>query len=703
MADNPFDQFDPTPAAPSTTANPFDQFDVIAAKTKPIMAGDGQTITVTAKRNLNAGNDALGTDFQNYLAGIGKSLVDTGRGTAQTVAGTVAQAIEPTRRLYAGLGNNDAATLLGKPAAINEALKQEQSAVNERDAALMGTKAGLAGDITGQAALVLAPGAALKVARVGAVPGALESALLPETVRGAAIQGGVQGAVQPLTADESDQQRLNSAAVGGVAGAGGAVIPRVIGAVGRTGKALVAPFTEGGQNSIIADLAKRFGITSADVTPSAVPGVRPTLAEATGSPNAANFQRSLQNQPGAQDAFAEREAANNAKRFAYLQQAVGTPEGNVALANAREQVSSPLYDLARTIDRTQRRDASAVVASANAQAQRQAADQAATIRAQGALQPGSQAANEKAAQAVERSAPVYQLQAHPDITKLMNRPVFAQAVQVARSALQDAGRSDLAADPLQSLDGLQKVKWALDQGINQADGTPLKNADKATIASIKSQFMDATNQMSPAFKAANTMHAGMSKQLNANEVGQAILQRGTSAAEDVNGIPQVQRAKLAGAVRSADTIAQQVTGQKNATAASTLTPDQIGAFSSVLHDLARAQGPMTGSLPKGSPTVQNAISQNLLSSAGATPGLGLATNLPVLSRIASLADTVYKAVPKIQADLQAKAQEFALNPMGAQAQKIWEKLTPTERRTFEQLTTPYGAQTGQGVRTTAQQ
>ncbi len=663
---------------------------------------DGQTVTVTAKRGSKPGDEALGSDWQNYLAGIGKSLVDTGRGAAQTVAGTIAQAIEPTRQLYAGLGSNAAADALGQPAAINQALKDQQSEVNERDAPLIGTKAGLAGDITGNAAMVLAPGAALKAARTAAIPGAVESALLPETIRGAAAQGAVQGAVQPLSADESDQSRLTNAAIGGAAGAAGAVIPRAIGAGVRAVKAVAAPFTENGRASIIADLAKRFGIDPGTIEPSQVPGVQPTLAEATASPNAANFQRALLNQPGAQDLFNERALANNAARYTYLRNAVGTPETVQGLKDVRAQGTSPLYDLARTIDDVQRSDAGNVIANANANAQAEATAKAAALRDQGRLIPGSQTASEQAAQDAEQAAPVYTLQAHPDIQKLMARPVFAQAVSVAKNALQDAGRPDLAADPLQSLDGLQKVKWALDQGVNQADGTPLKNADKATIASIKNQFLDATNQLSPAFQAANQRYADLSKPIMASEVGQEILRRGTSAAEDINGIPQVQRAKLAGAVQNADTIAQNITGQKNATAASTLTPDQTGAFKSVLYDLARGAQAGGGSLPPGSPTVQNAVSQNLLGSIGAVPGLSGLTSVGPLARVASALDGVLK-VTDIPAKLQDEARNFVLNPTSPGAQKVLEKLTPAQRSTLEALTTPVGAQAGQGLRTSAQQ
>lgn len=677
MADtNPFDQFDTTTAAP--TANPFDQFDA------------PKTITVTAKRGSEPGNEALGSDWENYLAGIGKSIVESGRGSAQAVMSALANAIAPTQALYGSFGAPDAVTsALGKPAAINEALKQAQSEAEQRDIPLMSTTAGRAGDISGQALQILAPGAVLKATRAAELPGVLSTvgeggvtrALLPETVSGAAVQGGVQGAVQPLTKEQADTDRAINAAIGAGAGVTGAAIPRAIGATIRGFKGLVAPFTESGQSSIIADLARRFGIEPGNITPSQVPGVKPTLAEASGSPNAANFQRALLNQPGAQDAFAQRAAENNAARYAYLRNAAGTPESIAALQDAREAAASPLYNLARNMD-------SEKIAIAQGQANQ--------IREAGRLFPGSDfivPSAENAATAIENAVP-------EQVKPLMQRPAFQQAINDAAQLLAERGKPGM--NPLTSVEGLQAIKTSLDNAINKAPTSSAATFDVNAVKGTRAALVQALQDISPVQREADVAFAKASAPINAQQVAQEILQRGTSATENTAGIPQVQAGKLATAMRNADDIAASVTGRKAATAAGTMTPEQIGAFKTVLGDLARQAEVTRGSLPPGSPTLQNAISQNLLSRIGAVPGLEKVTSSGPVSTLSNLFDWTLKRTG-IPEKLRAKAMDFALNPTGPNAAAIRAQLTPAQSTALEQLVSPYSAQGLQTMRESMQQ
>lgn len=103
--------------------------------------------------------------FDKFAAGVGKSIVDTGRGVGQ---------------------------LLGLVS------REEVDEARKRDAALMDTGAGMAGNISGNLAQALF------------IPGG-------STVKGAAMIGGAMGAVQPVGTDES---RLQNTAIG--AGLGGA-------------------------------------------------------------------------------------------------------------------------------------------------------------------------------------------------------------------------------------------------------------------------------------------------------------------------------------------------------------------------------------------------------------------------------------------------------------------------------------------------
>ena len=148
-------------------------------------------------------NPTEGNSFlQNSMIGAGKAVVDTGRGV---------------RQLLSKIGIGD-----------EKAIQQEIDDAKERDKAVMGTGGGLVGNIGGQIATALLPGAALTkggqalmaVPRLGQIGSGLAAAgqalTAPASIKAAAMAGGALGAVQPVASD--DMGRLANIAFG----AGGA-------------------------------------------------------------------------------------------------------------------------------------------------------------------------------------------------------------------------------------------------------------------------------------------------------------------------------------------------------------------------------------------------------------------------------------------------------------------------------------------------
>jgi hypothetical protein len=119
------------------------------------------------------------SNFQNARAGFGKAFPDLLRGVQQLAADTM----YPTRN-------------------ASEALRKEQDEVRLRDAPLMRTKAGSAGNIGGN------------------VAAALPTAFIPgvNTYTGAATIGAGLGALQPVGTEDSRAQNAAIGAAGGVAG-----------------------------------------------------------------------------------------------------------------------------------------------------------------------------------------------------------------------------------------------------------------------------------------------------------------------------------------------------------------------------------------------------------------------------------------------------------------------------------------------------
>lgn len=103
----------------------------------------------------------------------------------------------------------------------------------------METGAGLAGNVSGQAMQAIGAGGILKGA------GVIDS-MVPQTYRGAALAGAVQGAVQPLDNTQGQGQRLLNAGYGAGAGIAGQAIPAAVGAGARTLRSMVDPITDSG-------------------------------------------------------------------------------------------------------------------------------------------------------------------------------------------------------------------------------------------------------------------------------------------------------------------------------------------------------------------------------------------------------------------------------------------------------------------------
>lgn len=264
---------------------------------------------------------------ERFAAGIGRSIVETGRGIRQAVPAAVM-----------GVGR----ALAGDPAAralldkrTEGFRQQEQARVDEArrlDGPLLDTGAGMAGNITGLVGQLVGPGL---VARGTAAA----SALLPSTIRGNALQGTALGSLQSVSTDES---RAQNALIGGAAGGAGAALAS---GVGRAGRAAVNAWANRGVSStdriaagIIAreaDDVSRVGVAQ----PSAVPGVQRTLAEESLDPGIARLERNLRSTERGFDAV---DRSNNAARVAAVETFAGDEAALSAARSARQQAAMPL-------------------------------------------------------------------------------------------------------------------------------------------------------------------------------------------------------------------------------------------------------------------------------------------------------------------------------------------------------------------------
>jgi hypothetical protein len=240
----------------------------------------------------------MGADTTNFLSGVGKGMVDVGRGVGQAVGLVSRDDVAESRRL---------------------------------DEPLMQTGAGKWGSVAGTAA-ALVPAAF--------IPGA-------NTLAGAALIGAGSGALAPSV---STQETLQNTGIGAGAGALGQAAGRLLGAGYQGAKALVSPFTERGQQAIAARSLQAFASDPAAAAAalragqaSQIPGVQQTAAEIARDPGLAQLQRTIANNPDAGRALAQRGMQNQEARAAALEGIAGTDAQREAAVAARQAFAGDAY------------------------------------------------------------------------------------------------------------------------------------------------------------------------------------------------------------------------------------------------------------------------------------------------------------------------------------------------------------------------
>lgn len=650
--------------------------------------GPGKSVAPTLEQDGKAG---LGSDWQNFGAGMGKSMVDSARGIAQTVADPISQAFQPFKVLDEIASKQGVAPQFEAQASIanlGPKLQEDQADANQRDKALLGTKAGMAGNITGYGLQLIGPGAAIKArsALAGTEAPAIVDALLPRTFEGAIKQGAATGYVQPTQKGDSEGTRLKNAAIGATIGGVAQVIPGAIGAGYQTIRGLIDPLTDAGQKQIIANALARFG-RGGNLTPEAskVAGVSPTLAEATGNTGIANLQRFLQALPENSEAFTQKQLENNGARVGLLRRLFGDQSTIDAASQSRQEGTSGLYELASKLDELRGADASRLTSAAEQQSAEQAAKTNAAnlerFKQAKATSLGSDVAPPE--QVKPASFPI---QPTPELKSLAQRPAMQRAMVQAVNLAKNQGAR--IGNPLASIRGIQYVKMALDQMLNANPTQSLGKFDKAAVAGIKDALMAEAEKISPEFATANAEFARLSQPINAMQTGQEILSKASSNQLDRLGNPALRPESFAGAVNNADAIAQNVTGFKGATAEKILSPEQVQALKDVSADLGRQQTGQGGGKAIGSNTLQNLASASMLDNVASALGSPRLAEAPIVQRLSRVLDNVYR-VAGVPTDLKEGLTRVVLNPEAPESRAILAKITPTQRRLITQAIAPY--------------
>jgi hypothetical protein len=355
---------------------------------------------------------------------------------------------------------------------------------------------------------------------------------------------------------------------------------RAIGAVGRGAKAaLWDPFTAPGQQRIASNVLQNFagGPQEAQAAaaalqnmPSTLPGVLPTTAELAGNAGLAQLQKTLSSQPALMQDFTARAQGNRSALVNAVRGIAGSPADLNAAESARSVVTAPMY----------------------------------------------------------KAADPVQVPMDAELTRLLNRPSMEKAWSRAEQLAAERGDTLIKPSPPSALSGaagsafdtappqvsgkaIQYLKMGLNDLLDTADqkgiGSHEQNALKSTLAS----FNNWTMKNVPELRAADAAYQHLSGPINQMQVGTKLSDTLTPALTDFGQNTRLTANNFANAVRNGDQLTQRVTGMP-LSLSDVLGSVHMDTIKKVGEQLARTANAAELGAPKGSPTAQNLISQNVM-------------------------------------------------------------------------------------------
>lgn len=432
---------------------------------------------------------------------------------------------------------------------------------------------------------------------------------------------------------------------------GGALPPAVkaAGAVGNSIfqniKAPIQMLTDKGQRTIAAQTALNAAGENADdiiqrlkTAQGLVPGELPTVAEVAESPGLAAMQRAMSSADP--EGYGHRFIANSDAREAALRAIAQDEAARAAATKARDSTSKSLYAKAFNDD--------AARMAVEAQAQREtatAARQRAESIAWNNLDTG---VVQKPANALPTSG----------LQSLSERPAFRDAMAMARESMDNAG-VDV---PLNSLEGLHRVKQALDSALNgSAPNSALSRYDRRSLMDMKSQLIAELKNLSPTYDAARQSYANLSKPINQMDVGQYLLEKLKPASTDYGKLTGERANAFLQAVRDADQTAKNALGTKAAGGLKDiLTTEQMATIDNVAKSLARVGNANDLGRGVGSNTYQNLAMDKLAGQAG------MPSIFDFAGPAGSIAGRIIKAMNhSAEPEVKSKLAQLLLDPQAA--------------------------------------
>lgn len=543
--------------------------------------------------------------------------------------------------LWLGFKNALAAPLVGGAQRLGLEGAQNTADAWAEDASAIGRRpGGMGGQVVG-GTVVAAPTAMF--------PGA-------NTIIGGAALGGLTGALQPTAENES-------ALWNGVLGAGmGGAIPAGIRAA-RTGRAiLVDPFTETGRTRIAGKTIYRAAGEEAPRLQASLasargntPGFQPSTAQAARNDGVSALDRTMRAiDPAAYGALDQEQRSALASA---LQSVAQTPEARKAALDAANASAKSLYGPALkeqmpvtdTLVRLAQRPS---MRRAEARAESLGEEIGAPFRAYlKDLRPqyvpiGRQKMPPAEVIVPQSSSERYMM--HPETEKIIPMP--------------DGPVQYFEIPPVESMPvrDMHTIKMGMD-ALMQDPTIGIAGREKAAINATRNRLLDLFPE---SYQKARESHIEMNRPVHQMDIGQELYRRLVPALADQGNAPfRMNAQSYANALRNGDSLAQHVTGMKNAKLGSIMTPEQMALLQGVAKDAeAKAASEMAGR-GVGSDTVQKLSMSNLAAEAGIPTFVQNLASVPG-GWLKRGADVLYRSADE---DIRKKLAFLLTNPQEAAA------------------------------------
>jgi hypothetical protein len=453
--------------------------------------------------------------LDKFRAGMGKAFYDVARGAGQVV----------------GLVD-----------------REDVAESRKRDAPLMRSGAGVAGNIAGNV------GALLPTAFI---PGAA-------TIPGAAAIGAASGFLQPST---STSETLMNTGIGGIAAPAAILAGRGISATYQGAKGLVEPMTRQGQERIAARVLQASATNPERAAANAlnarplVSGSQPTLAQVADDPGLAQLERTILNNPEAAPALQQRFAAQRAARMGAVADVAGTDDYYNAIKEGRRIFANEDYSKA--------------------------------------IQQGIDPDMAKAV-----GPQLQSLLERPSIQRAQR-----DAVRLAKE--NGVSLAESPAGSLEGLDWVKKAldnqisKAAV-------PGSSIGKEELRALLQTKDDLMKTMELLAPGYKEANDAYAAMSRQVNSMDVARSLMDKLQKPGSEYAGASakEMGDAYMRALSQAQDSV-KKATGM-NKNISQVMNTRDIAQLEGVARDLGRKSFAENAGRATGSNTAQNLASQNML-------------------------------------------------------------------------------------------